>query len=70
MVGTLKVGDQIRQNLIRFGNIFDYESYINSFDESYDAEDAIFNGYFYKINTTQFNLVNRSQYGKGCDFKI
>ena len=47
----------------------DFEAYINAIDEVYDAEDAIFNGYIYKLNTPQFNKVNRSQYGKGCDFK-
>ena len=30
---------------------------------------AISKGYFYKINTPQFTLANRSQYGNGCDFK-
>ena len=69
MVGNLKVGDQVRQTYIRFRNIDDYESYINAIDEDYDAEDAIFNGYIYKNNTLQLNLVNRSQYGNGCDFK-
>ena len=68
MVGTLKVGDQIRQTHIRFRNISDYEAYNNAIDEGYDAEDAIFNGYIYKINTPQFNKVNRSQYGNGCSF--
>ena len=69
MVGNLKVGDQIRQTHSRFGNISDYESYINSIDGGNDAEDAIFNGFTYKINTPEFNKVNRSQYGNGCDFK-
>ena len=69
MVGNLKVGDQIRQTNIRFRNMDDFEAYINSIDEGYDAEDAIFNGYIYKLNTPQFNRVNRSQYGNGCDFK-
>ena len=55
MVGRLKIGDQIRTNDNRFRNITDYEAYINSIDEGYDAEDAIFNGYIYKINTPQFN---------------
>ena len=45
MVGNLKVGDQIRQTHIRFRNMDDFESYINSIDERYDAEDCIFNGY-------------------------
>ena len=66
MVGNLKVGDQIRQTHIRFRKINDYEAYINSIDEGYDAEDSISNGYIYKINTPQFNKVNRSQYGNGC----
>ena len=69
MVANLKVGDLFRQTHIRFRNIDDYESYINSIDEGYDAVAAIFNGYTYKINTPQFNLVNRSRYGNGCDFK-
>ena len=69
MVGCLKVCDQIRQTHIRFTNIDDYESYINAIDESYDAEDANFNGYFYIIKTPQFNKVNKSQYGNVCDFK-
>ena len=69
MVGNLKVGDQVRQTHTRFRNISDYEAYINSIDQDYDSEDAIFNGYIYKIDTPIFNKVNRSQYGNGCDFK-
>ena len=69
MVGNLKVGDQIRQTHVRFRNMDDFEAYINSIDEGYDAEDAIFNGYIYKIDTPIFKKVNRSHYGNGCDFK-
>ena len=69
MVDNLKVGDQIKQTHIRFRNIADYEAYVNSIDEGYDAEDSISNGYIYKIKTPQFNKVNRSQYGNRCDFK-
>ena len=68
MIGNLKVGDQIRQTHIRFRNTNYYEAYINSIDQDYDSEDAIFNGYIYKLNTPQFNKVNRSQYGNGCSF--
>ena len=49
--------------------ISDYEAYFTSIDEGYDAEDSIFKDYIYKSNTPQFHLVNRSQYGNGCDFK-
>ena len=47
----------------------DFEAYINAIDEGYDAEGAIFNGYFYKLDTPQIKRVNRSEYGNGCDFK-
>ena len=69
MVGNLKVGDQIRQTHVRLRNINDYEAYINANDERCDAEDAVFIGYIYKLDTPQFSKVNRSQYGNGCHFK-
>ena len=69
MIGNLKVGDQIRQTHIRFRNTNDYEAYINSIDQDYDSEDAIFNGYICKLDTPIYNKVNRSQYGNDCDFK-
>ena len=68
MIGTLIFGDQLRQTHIRFRKMIDFETYINSIDEGYDGDDSIFNGYIYKINTPQFNKVNRSQYGNGCSF--
>ena len=40
MIGNLKVGGQIRQTHIRFRKNTDYEAYINSIDEGYDAEDV------------------------------
>ena len=46
-----------------------FEAYINSIDRDYDSEDAIFNGYFYKLDTPHFNKVNRSHNGIGCHFK-
>ena len=69
MVGNLEVGDQIRQTHSRFRKIDDFESYINSIDQDYDSDYSIFNGYIFKLDTPQFNKVNRSQYGNGCDFK-
>ena len=69
MVGKLPLGDQIRETHIRFRMMDGFEYYINAVDEEYEAEDAIFNGYIYKIETPQFNLVNRSHYGNCCDFK-
>ena len=69
MVREISIGDHIHQTHIRFRNINDYESYINAIDQDYESEDAIFRGYNYKLNTLQLNLVNRSQYGIGFNFK-
>ena len=69
MVGNLRVGDQKRQTHIRFRSIAHYEAYIIAIDQDYKSEDRIFNGFIYKIDISQFNLVNRSQDGIGCDFK-
>ena len=69
MDGNLKVGDQLLRIVSRFKIMDNYEAYINSIDQDYDAEDATFNGYIYKLDTPQFIKVNRSQYGNGCDFK-
>ena len=69
MVGSLDVVDQIQTTDIRFRKITHYEAYINSIGGRYDAEDSIFIGYFYKMNTPQFVLVNRSQNGNACDFE-
>ena len=54
--------------LIKCRNMDDFESYINSIDERYDADDCIFNGYIYKLTAPQFNKVNRRLYGNGCSF--
>ena len=69
MVGRLNVGDQTRQTHIGLRKITNYESYINAIDQDYESEDAIYNGYIYRLITPHFNLVNRSQYGNCCDFK-
>ena len=70
MVGNLKIGDQIGQTHIRFRNFPDYESSINVIDQVYDSEDALFNGYIYRLDSSEFIKVNRSQYGNGCDFNM
>ena len=68
LVGNLKVGDQTRETRIRFRNMNDYKAFINTIDQDYNPEDTFFDGYIYKLNTPQFNKVNRSQYGNDCSF--
>ena len=44
MVGKLSHEDQIRGTHIRFGNMDDFESFVNVIDEGFEAEDAGFDG--------------------------
>ena len=46
----------------------DFESFINAIDIDHDGEDVTFTGYVYKLNTTQFNVVTRSAYGRGTNY--
>ena len=70
LIGSMLVGEIEQKTNIRFKNVDDFESYINAIDNSgYDSEDVIFTQWLYKLNTPDFKKVNRSQYGKGTDFK-
>ena len=71
MVGNLKLVIKFVKLILDLEMLLntEYETYINAIDQEYESEDAFFNGSFYKINTPQFNLVDRNQYGNGCDFK-
>ena len=70
LIGSMQVGEVEQKTNIRFKNVDDFESYINAIDSSgYDSEDVIFTERLYKINTPEFKKVNRSQYGRGTDFK-
>ena len=70
LIGSMLVGEIEQKTNIRFKNIDDFENYINAIDNGgYDSEDVIFTGWLYKLNTPEFKKVNRSQYGRGTDFK-
>ena len=70
LIGSMLVGDLEQKTNIRFKNVDDFESYINAIDNSgYDSDDVIFTGWLYKLNTPELKKVNRSQYGRGTDFK-
>ena len=64
------IGEKDQKTNIRLKNVDDFETYINAIDNGgYDSEDATFTGWLYKLFTPEFKEVNRSQYGKGTDFK-
>ena len=54
---------------LRFTNTENYGSYICIYyiDMDYDADDTIFTGYIYKLNTPKFEKVTRSEYGTATD---
>ena len=68
LFGLMIIGYNELETNIRFKNMYDFESYINAIDVDYDSEDVTFTGYVYKINTTQFNVVRRSAYGRGTKY--
>ena len=66
--GSMVIRPVERKTKTRFKNREASESYINAIDIDYDSEDVTFTGYI-KKNTPQFNRLNRSQYGRGKNFK-
>ena len=66
--GLLIIGPIEHKTNIIFKNMDDLESYINAIDIDYDSEDVTFPGYIYKLNTPQFNVVERSAYGTGTNY--
>ena len=70
LIGSMLVGEVEQKTNNRFKNVDDFESYIIAIVNSgYDSEDVLFTGWLYKQNTPEFKKVNRSQYGRGTDFK-
>ena len=70
LIGSMLVGEVEQKTNIRFKNVDVLENYINAIDNSgYDSEDVLFTGWLYKLNSPEFKKVNRSQYGRGTDFK-
>ena len=61
MVGTVVFGENSRKTHFRFRKINHYLAYFNSIDQGYESEDSVFNSCLYRLNTPQFNIVNRSQ---------
>ena len=64
------IGELEQKTNIRVRDIDDFETYINAFDNGgYDSDDVTFTGWLYKINTPEFNKINRFQYDRGTAFK-
>ena len=68
MIGSI-FGEVEQKTYIGFRDFGDFETYINALESDYDSEDFIFTKWVYKLNTPEFDKINRSQYGEGTDFK-
>ena len=63
IIGTIE-----HKTIIRFKNMDNFERYINAIDINYDRGDVTFTGCVYKLNTAQFNVVERSPYAKSTNY--
>ena len=63
------IGEIEQKTNIIFGNVEDFSTYINAIVVEYDSEVVVSGRWLYKLNTPHFNMVNRSQYGRGTEFK-
>ena len=64
------IGELVQKTNIRFKITDDFETYINAIDNGgYGSEGVNFTGWLYKLNTSKFKKVSRSQNGKGTDFR-
>ena len=70
LIGSILIGEIEQKTGSRFKNTDDFEVYNNCIDNGgYDSEEVIFTGWLYKLNTPDLKIVDRSQYGKGTDFR-
>ena len=64
------IGEIAQKTNTRFKNTDEFETYIIDIAISrYDSENVIFKGWLYKLNTLDFEKVNKSQYDRGTDLK-
>ena len=64
---SMVMGPVEQKTKLRFRKMDDFESYINAIDVAYDGEDFIFTGYVYKVNSSQFSVVNRCFHANGVN---
>ena len=70
MIGSMLICELKQKTNIRFKNSDDFKSHINAIDiGGYDSDDVTVTEWLYKLNKPEFNKLNRSQYGRGTDFK-
>ena len=69
MIGDFTFGEHKETTVMKFKKIQHFDSFDNNIDIDYDAVDKIFTVYLFKINTSEFKRVNRSDGRKRTDFE-
>ena len=69
MIGSTLIGGREQKTDDRFRTVDDFKTQFSAIEIDYDNEDVIFTGWFYKVNTPNFNNVNRYQYGWETNLK-
>ena len=61
MIGSMLIGELEQKTNFRCKIVDDFEININAIDNGgYGSDDIILTGWLYKLNTPEFNKVNRS----------
>ena len=63
------IGEIEQKTIFRCKIVDDFENCINAIDVDYNSEDVGFTRWLYISTTLEFKEVNRSQNGRGTDFK-
>ena len=70
LIGSMLICEIEQKTNIMLKNVDDFETVINAIDNGgYDSEDVLFTRWLYKLNTFNFQKVNRFKFGKGSDFR-
>ena len=59
-MGSMLICKMEQKTNLRYKNVDDFETCMNAIDVDYDSEDVIFAGWQLKLNTPEFDRVNRT----------
>ena len=68
-IGDIFFGEHKRSTDMRFKNAKAHGTFFTKVDMDADADDSIFTGYIYNLNTLQFYGVNGPENGKRAGYK-
>ena len=70
LIRSMLIGEIEQKINVMFKNVDEFETSIDAIDISgYESDVVIFTGWLFKLNTPEFDKVNRCQNGEGTYFK-